>query len=204
MCYWKTKKKIIWWHFLIALTFIKGTGSQNTYSHLWKVMDQIINFVVALLLILVPCDWKMTLFLCFLSLNLTITLSLFFIRWEAWRSSCVTFVPFKESALHTLLGSDWGIGLISMVSLRKYWALFKALHSKLVICFSSRELQFFKINSSEFSSLYFLIKSSNRLFRPLSLSVISENFSNSFMSSSHNRLSTWGLVNTMINFQNKM
>ena len=209
MCYWKTKKKIIWWHFLISLTFIKGTGSQNTYCHLWKVMGQIISFVVALLLILVPCDWKMTLLLCFLSLNLTITLSLFFIRWEAWRSSGVTVVPFKESALHTLfstavLGSDWGIGLISMVSLRTYWALFKALHSKLVICFSSWELPFFEINSSEFSSLYFLIKSSNRLFRPLSLSVISQNFNNSFMSSSLNRLSTWGLVNTMVNFQNKM
>ena len=105
---------------------------------------------------------KMTLFLCFLSLNLTITFSLFFIRWQAWRSSGVTVVPVKESARHTLfsksvLGIDWGIGLISMVSLRTYLALFRALRSKLVIRFSSRELQFFEINSSEFSSSYFLI-----------------------------------------------
>ena len=120
---------------------------------------------------------KITLFLCFLSLNLTITFSLFFIRWQAWRSSGVTVVPAKESAGYTLfsksvLGIDWGIGLISMVSLQTYWALLRALHSKLVIRFSSRELQFFEINSSEFSSLYFLIKSLNQLFRPLSLPVI--------------------------------
>ena len=95
---------------------------------------------------------KMTLFLCFLSWNLTITFYLFFIQWQAWRSSGVTVVPVKESAWHTLfsksvLGNDWGIGLISMVSLWTYWVLLRALHSKLVICFSSRELQFFEINS---------------------------------------------------------
>ena len=105
---------------------------------------------------------KMTLFLCFLSLNSTITFSLFFIQCQAWRSSGVTVVPVKESPWHTLfsklvLGIDWGIGLISMVSLRTYWALLIALRSKLVICFSSRELQFFEINSSEFSSSCFLI-----------------------------------------------
>ena len=95
---------------------------------------------------------KMTLFLCFLSWNLMITFYLFFIQWQAWRSSGVTVVPVKESAWHTLfsksvLGNDWGIGLISMVSLWTYWVLLRALHSKLVICFSSRELQFFEINS---------------------------------------------------------
>ena len=51
------------------------------------------------------------------------------------------------------------------------------------------ELQFFEINF-EFSLSYFLINSSNRLFRPLSLSIISENINNSSMSSSHDRLST--------------
>ena len=111
---------------------------------------------------------KITLFLCFLSFNLTITFSLFFIRWQAGRSSCVTVVPVKESAWHTLfsksvLGIDWGIGLISMVCLRTYWAvLFRALRSKLVIRFSSRELQFFEINCSEFISSYVSIKSSCR------------------------------------------
>ena len=39
---------------------------------------------------------KMTLFLPFLSLNLTITFSLFFIRWQTWKSSGVTIVPVKE------------------------------------------------------------------------------------------------------------
>ena len=152
---------------------------------------------------------KMTLFLCSLSLNLTITFSLFFIRWQAWRSSGVTVVPVKESTWHTLfsksvLGIDWEIGLISMVSLRTYWALLRALPSKLVICFSSRKLQFFEINSSDLSSSYYLMKSSNRLFRPLSLSVISENLNNTSISSSLDRLSTWALVNTIVNFQNKM
>ena len=152
---------------------------------------------------------KMTLFLCFLSLKLTITFSLFFIRWQAWRSSGLTLVPVKESARHTsfsksVLEIDWGIGLISMVSLWTYWVLFRALHPKLVIRFSSRELQFFEINSSEWRSSYFLIESSNQLFRPLSLSVIFENFNNSSIGSSLYRLSTWALVNTIINFQNKM
>ena len=64
---------------------------------------------------------KMTLFLCFLSLNLTITFSLFFMGWQAWRSSGVTVVPVKESAWHTSFSKsakeiDWGIGLIYMVS----------------------------------------------------------------------------------------
>ena len=45
---------------------------------------------------------KMTLFLSFLSLNFTITFSLFFIRWQAWRSPGVTVVPVKEIAWHTL------------------------------------------------------------------------------------------------------
>ena len=111
---------------------------------------------------------KMTLFLCFLSLNLTITFSLFFIRWQAWRSSGVTLVPVKENAWHALfsksvLGIDWGKGLTSMVSLRTYWVLFRALRSKLVIRFSSRELQFSEIKNSEFSLSYFLIKSLNRI-----------------------------------------
>ena len=148
---------------------------------------------------------KMTLFRCFLSLNLTITFSLFLIQWQAWRLPGVTVVPVKESARHTLfsksvLGIDWGIGLIFMVSLQTYWALFRALHSKLVIRFSSRKLQFFWINSSECSSSYFLIKSSNQLLRPLSLLIISQKFSNSSISSSVDRLSTWALVNTIINF----
>ena len=154
MCYWKTKKKIICRHFLIDGTCKKATGSQNTYCHLWKVMDQIVILVVVLLSILVPCDWKWLYFFAFYP-------------WT-WRLlSSVTVVPVKESAWHTLfsksvLGIDWGIGLISMVSLRTYLALFRALRSKLVIRFSSRELQFFEINCSEFSSSYFLIKSSCR------------------------------------------
>ena len=170
MCYWKTKKKIICRHFLIDGTCKKGTGSQNTYCHLWKVMGQIVNLVVALLSILVPCDWKWLYFFAFYP-------------WTWPLLSGVTVVPVKESACHTLfsksvLGIDWAVGLIYMVSLKTYWALFRALCSKLVIRFSSRELQFFEINSSEFSLPYLLIKSSNRLFRPLSLSVISENFNN--------------------------
>ena len=126
---------------------------------------------------------KMTLFLCFLSLNLTITFSLFFIRWQLWRSSGATVAPVKESAWHTLfsksvLGIDWAVGLIYMASLQTYWELFRALCSKLVIPFS-RELQFFDFNSSEFSSSsYFLIKSSNRLFRP----VISNEYPSIFCS----------------------
>ena len=54
---------------------------------------------------------------------------------------------------------------------------------------SNGELQFFEINF-ESSLSYFLIKSLNRLFRPLNLSIISENINNSSMSSSHDRLST--------------
>ena len=152
---------------------------------------------------------RMTLFFCFLFLNLKITFSLFFMRWQAWRSSGVTVVPVKERAWHTLfynsvLGIDWGIGLISMISLQTYWVLFRALRSKLVIRFSRRKLQFYEINSLQFSLSYFLIESWNRLFRQLSLSVISKNFINSSMSSSLDRLSTWALVITIVNFQNRM
>ena len=148
------KKKIIYRHFLIVDTCKKGTGFEN-----WKLMDHIATLVVSLLSILVPLDWKWlfsllslcSLFLCF---------SLFFTRWQAWRSSGVTVAPVKECARHTLFSNsakevDWGIGLTFMVYLQKYWALFRKLCSKLVTRSSSRELQFFKINS-EFSLSYFL------------------------------------------------
>ena len=158
MCYWKTKKKIICWHFLIDCTCKKGTGFQDTLSFMTSDGPNcksrscsLFDFICLRL--------KMTLFLCFLFLNLTITFSFFFIRWQAWRSSSVTVVPVKESTWHTLfsksvLGIDWGIWLISMVSLRTYWVLFRALRSKLIICFSRRKLQFVKINCSEFNLSY--------------------------------------------------
>ena len=115
MCYWKTKNKIICRHFLIDDTCKKGTGSQNTYCHLWKKMGQIVNLIVALLSILVPCDWKWLCFFTFypwtwqlLSLCSSYNEDQ---RESPWRSSdnCCTS---QRSAWHTsksVLGIDWGI-----------------------------------------------------------------------------------------------
>ena len=113
MYYWKTKNKIICQHFLIDDTCKKATDSQNTYCHLdlWKKMGQIVNLIVALYSILVPCDWK---WLCFFAfyVSLLIILHTMKIKEKVLENRQVTVVPVKESAWHTstsVLGIDWGI-----------------------------------------------------------------------------------------------
>ena len=112
-----------------------------------KLMGQIVNLTVALLSILVPFNWKWPYFFAFCPGTWWL-LSIC----SSYNDRLEDCQIVKESTWHTLfsksvLGIDWGIGLISMVSLQTYWVLLKALHSKLVICFSSRDLQFFEINS---------------------------------------------------------
>ena len=65
---------------------------------------------------------KITLFLCFLFLNLIITLSYFFILLQASRSSGLTLVPVKDRALQTFSSKstlliELGTGFITSISL---------------------------------------------------------------------------------------
>ena len=154
-------------------------------------MDQTVNIVVALLSILVLSDWNdFVSLLSIFELDDNILFIFHTVRGLLYQSKSTVWI-------------DWGIGLISMVSLQTYLGLFRALHSKLVTSFSSRERPFFVISNLEFNSSY-LIKLSNRLYRPLSLSKRSGNFKNFSISSSFDRLSAWGLVRTIVNFQNKI
>ena len=137
MCYWKTKRKIIYRHFLIAelekrdwfskhiLSFMKSDGKNCKSSGCSPVEFSSgtnckssgcspVEFSSGTNCKSSGCSpvefssfqLKMTLLLCFLSLNLTITFSSFFIRWQAWRSSDVIVVSVKESAWHTLFSKS--------------------------------------------------------------------------------------------------
>ena len=152
MCYWKTKRKIIDQHFSIADICKRDWLSMHILSFMKSDRPncKLPSVTTAISCSCPPLDFssfrlKVTLFLCCLSLNLTIPFSLLFMRWQAWRLSGVTFIPVNESAWHTLFsksaeGIEWGMGLIFMDSLRTYWTVFSTLHSKLIARFSSREL----------------------------------------------------------------
>ena len=91
---------------------------------------------------------------CFLDLNFTITISFFFRRWQAWRSSGITSWPVRERALQTLSSSsslliDAGTGFISIDSRWWYWALLIAFLSSWMIRSLASWLQFFETASSE-------------------------------------------------------
>ena len=60
---------------------------------------------------------------------------------------------------------------MSMVSQQMYLALFRALLSKLVTSFSSREIQFFEINNSEFSFSYLFDKSLESITQTIELII---------------------------------
>ena len=124
----------------------------------------------------------------FLSLNLTITLSRFDIRWHACRSSGTTSWPVNNKALHivssrTLSWISWGTGFNSRVSLLWYCALVTAFFSNWTRQEYNRELHFLVKTKSDLSSLYFFEKLSSFSVRSLSRSVISESFAGSSMSS---------------------
>ena len=106
----------------------------------------------------------------FLSLNFKITLSLFFSRWHACKSSGVISCPVREMALHivssrTLSPISRGNGLTSRDSLRWYSALLTAFRSNWIIRWCRRVLQFFVINKSDFNFSCLAAKVSNLSFK---------------------------------------
>ena len=92
---------------------------------------------------------------CFLHLNLIITVSFFFKRLHAWRSSGFTSWLVRDYALRTMFSStsspiDAGTGFISSDSRRWYWALLTAFLSNWTILSVSKRLQFLLTVRSEF------------------------------------------------------
>ena len=137
-----------------------------------------------------------TLCFCFLHLNSTITVSFFFKRWHAWRSSGFTSWPVRDNALQTLFSrtssaKDAGTGFIFSDSRRWYWPLLMAFLSNWTILSVSKRLQFLQAVSPELRISYRLRKSSKRLVRSdrledMSLALISLSINSSF-----ERFSDW-------------
>ena len=80
-------------------------------------------------------------FLCLRHLNLTITLSALFIRWQACKSFGTTFTPVNDKALQmfspkTSSVISAGTGFSSIVSFLLYWE-FLSQHCALVVLFLS-------------------------------------------------------------------
>ena len=111
---------------------------------------------------------------CFLHLNLTMTVSFFFKRWHARRSSGFTSWTVRDNVLQTLLLRTSspvvaGTGFISSDSRRWYWALLAVFLSNWTFLSLSNRLQFLLTISSEERISYCLRKSSKRLVRSDSL-----------------------------------
>ena len=150
--------------------------------------------------------WRTFLFIwteCFnfLSLNFKITLSLFFSRWHARKSSGVTSCPVRKIALHTvssraLSQMSRGTGLSCRDSLWWYWELLTAIRSNWIICWCRRVFQFFVINKSDFNSSCLVAKVSNLPFKTFNLQMMSDISSSSSINSSLVKFSIWLLVST--------
>ena len=144
--------------------------------------------------------------LFFLHLNLIITVSFFFKRWHAWRSSDFTSWPVRDNALQTLLSRtsssiEAGTGFISRDSRRWCYALLTALLSNWIILSPSKRLQFLLTVSSQERISYRLRKSSKRLVRSDSLEDISSTLISSSINSSFERFSSWLLVRTIMIYE---
>ena len=115
---------------------------------------------------------------CLLHLNLTITVSFFFKRWHAWRSSGFTSWPVSDNALQTLFSRtssliEAGTGFVSNDLRRWYWALLTAFLYNWTILSVSKQLQFLLTVSSDLTISYRLRKSSKGLVRSDSLQGMS-------------------------------
>ena len=135
-----------------------------------------------------------------MSLDLTITLSRFDIRWHACRFSGTTSWPVNDKS-YILFPSEhcreylgpWGLipGVLFCDTVR--YSL-TAFFSDWTLWEYNREFHFLVRTKSDLCYSYFFEKVSNLSVSSLSRSVISENLTSSSMSSSLLRFSIWRLV----------
>ena len=92
-----------------------------------------------------------------LSLNLTISLSRFHIRWHAWRTSGIVSWPVKalQIASSRKLWISWSTGFSSTVCLLWYSTLLTVFSSNWAMWEYSWELHFLVTTKSDWSSSYF-------------------------------------------------
>ena len=114
----------------------------------------------------------------FVHLNLTITRPFFLIRWQACSSSGSTNILVDDSVWHTDYSKtsstiSGGTGLISIVSLLLYGALFRLLRSNWVIHLTRSSLQRLEIDRLEFSISYLASKSLKRSISPENFELMS-------------------------------
>ena len=115
-------------------------------------------------------------FFCLQHLNLTITLSVLFSRWQACKSFGTTFTPVNDKALQMFSSKtssviSAGTGFNSIVSL--YWEFVTALCSSYIILVGKWELNFWHCCNSQLTLSYFDKKSLNFSARLLSIVLMS-------------------------------
>ena len=141
--------------------------------------------------------------LCFLDLNLTMTVSFFLKWWQTWRLSGLTSWLASDNALQTVLWGtsspiEAGTGFISRDSWQWYCTLLAALLSSWTILSSNKRLQLLLAVISEERISYQLRKSSKRLVRSDSLEDISSTLISFSINSSFERFSSWIHVCTIM------
>ena len=141
--------------------------------------------------------------LCFLYLNLIMTVSFFLKQWHAWRLSGFTSWPVRNNALQTLLSRtsspiEAGTGFISRDSWLWYCALLTAFLSNWTIPSPSKWLQFLLTASSKERISYQFRRLSKWLVRSDSLEDTSSTLISSSINSSFERFSSWLLVRTIM------
>ena len=142
---------------------------------------------------------------CFLHLNLVITVSFFFKRWHASRSSRFTSWLVRDNALQMLLSRTSSTivartGFISSDSRQWYWALLTAF-SNWTIFSLSNQLQFLLTVNSEERISYCLRKSLKWLVRSDSLEDMPSTLTRSSINFSDERFSSWLLVQTIMIYE---
>ena len=117
-------------------------------------------------------------FFCLRHLNLTITLSVLFIRWQVCKSFGTTFTPVNDKALQMFSSEtssvmSAGTGFNSIVSLLLYWEFVTALLSSCIFLVRKWELNVLYCYNSELTLSYFVKKSLNFSSRLLSFMLMS-------------------------------
>ena len=135
------------WFSWDILSLTKSLPENLTFLSSWDWLPRFLNLYIAEIFYL-------------RLLNLTITFSDLFIRWEACNSFGTTFTAVNDKSLKMFSSKtssvmSVGTGFNSIVSLLLYWQFVTALGSSCIILVSKWELQFLHCCNSELTLSYF-------------------------------------------------
>ena len=135
------------WFSWDILSLTKSLPENLTFLSSWDWLPRFLNLYIAEIF-------------CLQLLNLTITFSDLFIRWEACKSFGTTFTAVNDKSLKMFSSKtssvmSVGTGFNSIVSLLLYWQFVTALGSSCIILVSKWELKFLHCCNSELTLSYF-------------------------------------------------